>query len=312
MGNIWGNATLPEEQMTVLEEKFLQNFVMRLARGPDVTVHKSLEKFTSLSSSDNLRQHFEKRKKKAGKRAADWIKSLAEKLGGLTSAPELAGLGALAIAVFIDTVSSSPPEESTKDALRCVFAEEKASEVWDQIDECLKRCMMHVRNKEQLRSDMERMECQLSAALTKLKNSMVRDGYLSSEALRAWVNGAAFHIQMLIHLVRLGGIQTCDPVERILLAYRSDLDTLFNKHREIIEAKCIMGEQSYCMAPKNRFLVDEDSKWYVMDPITSYEKYFEAYYDHRYGRQQTEVQQHFSDVRENLQSLVHQRGSFNI
>lgn len=70
--------------------------------------------FTSLSCSDNLRQPYHKRRMRAGDRAPHWVKSLAEKHCSLSSAPELAGLRALAIAVLIDIVSFSPPEESTE------------------------------------------------------------------------------------------------------------------------------------------------------------------------------------------------------
>ncbi|KAL7377713.1 hypothetical protein ABVT39_003457 [Epinephelus coioides] len=300
-----------EERLKEREKEELENFVMRLPEGPDLRVSRSIKMFTSLESSDNLRQHYETRKMEAGDVAADLIKNLVDKLADLKSAPQLAGLGALAVAVFIDVITFSPPEESTKDALRCVFAEEKASEVWDQIDECLKRCTMHINDDDELRSNISRIECQLSAALTKLKNSMVKDGHMTSPALKAWVNGAAFHVQMLIHLVRLGGIQTCDPVERILSVYQSDLDTLFKEHKEMIRKKCYMRVVVLFDQPVH-YLIDEDSMGHVIDPKNTYDEYFEAYYEHRYSRQWCESLQYFSDVRQNLQQLVDQRGSFNV
>eukprot|EP00064_Thunnus_orientalis_P025767 superscaffoldBa00013951_g26185 len=109
------------------EEERIDKSVRELGDGPDVKVNQRIVDFCSLDSSDMLRQHYERRME-ASDCAPDWIKNLAEKLGAFTSAPELAGLGALAIAIFIDIVSFSPAEESMKDALRCVFAEEKASE----------------------------------------------------------------------------------------------------------------------------------------------------------------------------------------
>ncbi|XP_073350515.1 uncharacterized protein [Pagrus major] len=309
-----GNG-MSEEERRDKEKRDKEEFVRQICNGPDLRVNKTIKMFTSLDSSDHLRQHYEKRKEEAGSRAEDWIKSLMEKLGDLTPAPELAGLGAPAIAVLIDMDSSGPPEESTKEALRRVFAEEKASEVWDHIDECLKRCMMHIDNTEELGPDIRRIEVQLSAAITKLKNSMVRGGYVTPEALKAWVNGAAFHIQMLIHLVRLGGTQSCDPVERLLSAYLRDLDLLFKKHRELIRGKCRYreitdGEPGFIT--QDEYFVTEDSEWYYITSAFDWSKYSELYYDHRYGRQRCDIQQHFTQVNENLQELVHQRGSFNI
>ncbi|KAL7378991.1 hypothetical protein ABVT39_021668 [Epinephelus coioides] len=267
MGNFLSEE---RERMKQIERERLERFLKQLDKGPDLRVSRSIKMFTSLESSDNLRQHYETRKMEAGDVAADLIKNLVDKLADLETAPQLAGLGALAVAVFIDVITFSPPEESTKDALRCVFAEEKASEVWDQIDECLKRCMMHINDDDELRSNISRIECQLSAALTKLKNSMVKDGHMTSPALKAWVNGAAFHVQMLIHLVRLGGIQTCDPVERILSVYQSDIDPLFRKHKEMIEEKSSMKRMTCVLVPEVLLLLPR--LFFVMSSEETFKK----------------------------------------
>ncbi|CAK6980091.1 uncharacterized protein LOC122966230 [Scomber scombrus] len=293
------------------EQEQIDRFVSDLSDGPDVRVNQNIVKFCSLHSSDMLKQHYERRME-AGDCAAGWIKDLVVKLAAFTSAPELAGLGALAIAVFIDILSSSPSKESVKDALRCVFAEEKASEVWDLIDECLKRIRMNIDNRHQLRSDLERIEHKLSEALTKLKNSMLRDNHMTTDALKAWVNGAAFHIHMLVHLVRLGGINTCNPVERLLSDYEEALDELFKKQKKIIENKCSLESSATIPAVVDPppYFVDEMGTCYNIG-YGDFDKHVEALYNHRYGRQKREIQQHFSDVRRNLQSLVSQRGSFN-
>ncbi|KAA8591408.1 uncharacterized protein LOC116693114 [Etheostoma spectabile] len=304
-----------EEHGRKMREKDMEDFLERLNDGmaPDLRVDKRIVMFSGLWSSDNLRKHYEKRKREAGGSAEDLIKTIAGKLGEYIPASALGGLGPLAIAVLIDLASFSPPEESTKDALRSVFAEEKASDVWDQIDECLKRCVMHINNDHDLATDIRRIECRLSAAITKLKNSMVRDGHMSSLALKAWVNGAAFHIQMLIHLVRLGGTQTCDPVETLLSTYLRDLDTLFIKHREMVEAKCSMNPIVVYQTLAAKILRDEDlNLGYKMSTDGDFDEYFEAYYDHRYNRQKTDIKRYFCDVRDNLQTLVDQRGYFNV
>ncbi|XP_030264018.1 uncharacterized protein LOC115575814 isoform X2 [Sparus aurata] len=314
-----GNELSAEERRD-RDKRRMEGFGRHISEGQNLRVNKTINMFTSLESSDNLTQHYEKRQMETGGHAADWTKSLMEKLAALTPAPELAGLGALAITIIIDIIidnSSGPPEESTKEALRCVFAEEKASEVWDHIDECLKRCVMHINNTEELVGDIRRIEVQLSAAITRLKNSMVRDGHMTSEALKAWVNGAAFHIQVLIHLVRLGGIQSCDPVERLTSAYLSDLDPLFKKHREVIRGKCkefdVEDRSSDFLGPHYEFyMIDDCSEWHERSYGLTFEQYCEVYYDRRYVTQKLKTQTYFRDVRRNLQQLVDQRGSFNV
>ncbi|XP_065821270.1 uncharacterized protein [Labrus bergylta] len=290
------------------EKAALDRFVESLKDGPDLGVEKHLVMYTSQSSTDNLRQLYETRKMQAADCAADWIKNLAEKLAAFTKSADIAGLGALAIAIIIDMVSFSPPEESIEEALRSVLAEEKTSEVWDLIDECLKRFTMHFENRNKLRSDLERIESQLSLALTKLKNSMVRDGHMPNQSLKVWVNGAAFHIQMLIHLERLGENQTCDPIQNLIAVYQRDLDTLFEKHKEMIMGKCRLD----FFAPCIRVMLGEDSEYYSLDLGVDYEKYFEAYYDHRYHRQKLNIQEYFSDLRQNLPQLVRLTGSFSV
>ncbi|KAL3986500.1 coagulation factor XIII A1 polypeptide [Sarotherodon galilaeus] len=199
-------------------EEALRKIMKTCVKRPDLTVNEAIVKFCSTSSSDALEQHLSKTKQQSYP-VDDWLKDLAEKLADLSGSVKPAGLGALAFTIFIDIISiqfnsilftqRQITTKSTKEALRCVFAEQKASEVWHQIDECLKRCMMHTNDDAELINNIRRIEHQLSAALTKLKSSMMRDGQMSSRALRAWVNGAAFHIQVRIHLVRLGGLQTC-------------------------------------------------------------------------------------------------------
>lgn len=66
------------------------------------------------------------------------VKALAENPGCLAM---------LALAIYSDILSDTPPARSTTDALREALAEQKVSEVWDPVDETLKWCVMNVQNK---------------------------------------------------------------------------------------------------------------------------------------------------------------------
>lgn len=297
-----------------IEKEVMESFRRSLKDAPDFRVNQNIQMFTGLSCVDNLRHHYQQRKMEASDFAADWSKNLVEKLAALEPAPELAGLGALAIAVIIDASCFSPAEESTKEALRSVFAEEKVSKVWDLVDECLKRTFTYINQREELVSTMKDLERQLSSAITSLKNSMVMDGHMSTSSLRVWVNAAAFHVHMLVHLVRLGGIQTADPAERLLVKYESDLASLFTEHEKMTKAKCqfesceflsSVGAPGYTMY----FLVDEESIGHELTYF-GYPVYLEAYYDQRFGRQQRHIQQYFTNLKMELPRLVHQTGTF--
>lgn len=289
-----------------------ESFKQRLATPPDLKVNGSLQMFTSLSCSDSLKVHLARRMEEVGSSAPDFIKALMEKVAGLSPCPELAGLGTLALAVFIDIISETPPAQSITDALREALAEQKASEVWDLVDETLKRCVMNVRNRTQLARDVQRLEENLSVALTRLRNSVLRDGHISSQALKVWVNGAAFHVQMLIHQARLGGARTCEHVERLISVYKSDLEKLFRRHEEMIKSKCTSKSVSLGVGSLVLYLVDEESRLNNMCHFGHYHEYLQLYYQHQYGRQEEEIQRYFSGVQRDLQQLVGQKGHLSL
>ncbi|XP_041672879.1 uncharacterized protein LOC121529199 [Cheilinus undulatus] len=298
-------------------KKDIEEFKKKIDKGPDLKVNKSVVMFSSLTSTESLKQHYEKLQKEARDCTEDCIKNLAEKLAAFMLDPELAGLGALAVAVLIEIISSSSPKESVKEALRSVFAEEKASKVWNLINECLKRYNMYIADRENLWKEIKGIEKQLSQALTDLKDSIVVNGHVSHQAVKIWVNGAAFHIQMLIHLERLGGTQNCDPIKNLIKEYKEDLDAVFKKHEEMIKGKCdFLNDLSKCgfYAPPqfwDTYLLDEESCGYLIGCGSS-DQYIQAYYDERYGKQKSEIKKHFSEVEVNLLELIHQRGSLDI
>lgn len=146
-------------------------------------------------------------------------------------------------------------------------------------------------------------------ALTRLRNSVLRlrDGHVSSQALKVWVNGAAFHVHMLIHQVRLGGARTCEHVERLISVYNSDLETLFRSHEQMIKSKCTtLGVTSYILYP-----VDEEPRQNNMCYSGNYHEYLQLYYQHQYGRQE-ESQRYFSGLQQDLQQLVGQKGHLSL
>lgn len=273
--------------------------VKKFDKCPDMTVNEAIMKFCSTSSSENLKLHLSNTKERSFP-AEDWLKNLTEKMADPSASANLAGLGALAFAIFIDIVSGSSSSGSTKEDLRGVFAEEKASEVWDQIDECLKRYLMHMDDDAELVSSIGRLEGQLSAALTRLKNSMLKDGHMSSRALKAWVNGAAFHLHMLVHLVRLGGLQTCGPAERLVSVYQRDLQLLFEEHKAVVKK----GSNIWVVGRFRAFFTEEGEGVFIFP--CAFSEIFEVYYEECYTSQKQQITQYFSTVREDLPQLLRQ------
>lgn len=304
-----GNTISPEE----VQRRF-DGFKQKLPTPTDLTVDRNFQMLTGRTCSDSLKLHLERRTEEFPSKAPDIVKALVDKIASLLPSPEVAGLGALAIAIFIDVLSDISPGQSTKDALHEALAEQKVLEVWDLVDETLKRCEMHLKNKRQLASDLQRLEAELSVALTRLKNSVLRDGHFSSQALKIWVNGAAFHLQMLIHQHRLQGATSCQPVERLIPIYKNDLEKLFMKHQEMIKSKCRLYKKRTHerTGAHDRYLENEARQRIRICHDIKFSEYLQVYHQHQYGRQEEEIQCYFSEIQHDLQQLLSLKGHLRL
>ncbi|XP_034724923.1 uncharacterized protein LOC117943105 isoform X3 [Etheostoma cragini] len=202
---------------------------------PDVGIDESLLRYSGTDSNAAL-QAFSIEMLNT---VPGYVGRLGSVLAPLTSVPNAVGLGALVISLIIEIAikSGSQTGDHTYSMLRRVFGEEKASSVRDTMSEYLRRHRMFMNNDQRLREEMRRLEQQLSNHLTSLRNSLQHDGQMSSRGFKFWVNGAAFHVQMLVHGARLNiqiGRPASDYVNTIEAAidlYTQDLDLLLEKYK---------------------------------------------------------------------------------
>jgi len=207
-----GNGISQEER----DRKALQMYETVLQNKPhilpDVGIDESLLKFSGPDSNAVLQEEFSN--KEMLTRVPDYINSFGSALAALNKVPNAVGIGALVISLTVEIIIKSDTQTTDDDTyslLRRVFGEEKASSVRDTMSEYLKRHRMYMNNDQRLREEIRRLEQQLSKDLTVLRNSILLDGQMSSRGFKIWVNGAAFHLQMLIHEARLE-IQAGKPV----------------------------------------------------------------------------------------------------
>uniref|UniRef100_G3N3Z0 Uncharacterized protein n=1 Tax=Gasterosteus aculeatus TaxID=69293 RepID=G3N3Z0_GASAC len=182
---------------------------------PDVGLDRSLLKYSGLNSNAELQTYSDG--------LVNQIPEYVEKLGSSLSStlfPNAVGLGALMISMIIDISMKShvaTSDDSYSKFLQA-FGEEKASAVRDTVSE----------------------------------NSLLLDGQMRSRGLKIWVNGASFHVQMLIHEARLNqktGISSKDYVHVIqaaLTTYLQDLDQLLEKHRKDFAGHTAVGHEMNC------------------------------------------------------------------
>lgn len=138
--------------------------------------------YSRLDSTAVLQRYFSSLLEYAGTQAPAYMEKLGSALGDLARVPHAVGIRALIIAMILELVLISVKKAplDTSAILRQVFTEEKASEARDLMDEYLKSMQMHLGIKVPLLQDTNNLEAQLSTQLTRLKNSMLRDGQMTS------------------------------------------------------------------------------------------------------------------------------------
>lgn len=80
-----------------------------------------------------------------------------------------------------------------------------------------------------LKKETRIYERQLSDQLTSVRNSLL-NGEMSTALFKVWVNEAAFHIQMLIHIVRLKE-EDKKSVINVIDDYQKDFETLVHEFK---------------------------------------------------------------------------------
>ncbi|XP_035858112.1 uncharacterized protein LOC116052806 [Sander lucioperca] len=234
---------------------------------PDIGIDESLLKYSGTDSNAVLQVYSNETLSET--LVPEYIEKLGSTLGALESVPNAVGLGALVISFIIEIIIKVNTQTSdyTYSMIRRVFGEEKASSVRDTMSEYLKRHRMFINNDQRLREELRRLEQQLSNHLTILANSLLHDGQMSSRGFKIWVNGAAFHVQMLIFEAQLN-IQTGTPasgyvnsIEVAIDSYEQDLDNLLEKHKTYkINSNMFTSKCSNNSYPKIRFYENRHNK----------------------------------------------------
>lgn len=100
------------------------------------------------------------------------------------------------------------------------------------MEEYLKRMQINLGRPRLQLAQTRQIEMDLSAQLTRLKNSML-DGHMNSALFKQWVNGAAFHTQMLIHQARLEGAVGSKAMQAARI-YQQQLNLLLKTYKSYL------------------------------------------------------------------------------
>ncbi|CAK6979076.1 uncharacterized protein LOC121891812 [Scomber scombrus] len=264
----------------------------------------------------------------------------------LTSVPNAVGIAAMVISMVMELIiksSTQTQSESSYSMLQRVFGEEKASSVRDMMVEYLKRHRMYISDNQRLLVEIRRLEAMLSIQLTSLKDSLLYDNQMSSRGFKIWVNGAAFHVQMLIHEagLRVQAIEHAshyvEPIEAAIDEYLQDLGALLEKYKtyKISKTELKAEKETFCTISHAPYIKGEpicgirELNCIVRNTeIANCEMHHEheskricdgcdmtkAFINHVFSKYEPilNLRNYFSDLKNNINSLINQHDSFTV
>ncbi|KAJ4940405.1 hypothetical protein JOQ06_026708 [Pogonophryne albipinna] len=204
------------------------------------------------------------------------VEKLGSALAGLATVPNAVGLGALVISMILETVLKSLGKETMGTA------------------EMLQRVFADEKAKE---------------------NSMLVDGQMNSRLLKQWVNGAAFHTQMLIHQARL---EVADGSRAVQAAgvYQRQLNVIMDKYKTYLNGITRIRDERIPRGPFSCYLLfneeplprDEIAKCNGLSRVTKTELV-----EHLFSKEQISwTKSYFSDLAADIPTLVRQHATFQI
>ncbi|GAA6096631.1 uncharacterized protein LOC108441698 [Tachysurus ichikawai] len=301
---------------------------------PNIGIDDSLLKYSGLNSAAELDNSIKQTLMDVGKKSPEFLGSLGSALAAFDAVPNAVGLGALVLSLVLEftirALDKQEKEDSTLDIVRRVFAEEKASGVRDSMEEYMKRLAMYLHQPTEMLEETNRLEKQLSEQLTCLKNSILHDKQMSSRSMKHWTNGAAFHLQMLIHAARLKLQNTTKDEEKlkvyvasiitVLNLYQNDLQELLKLYKTYKKSTTRLYQPSsaimevvggYDWVVKDNELEKQTPVvWYRKEMLGSTDAYVDYMFDH--WSLIEKLNRYFDELKDNLQELITQNFEFNM
>ncbi|XP_069012251.1 uncharacterized protein [Embiotoca jacksoni] len=313
-----GQTLSPEEKMVELDKYSRVVFNSQHWPAIGIDIDSSLQRFSGLNSSAVLNEYRDSVIYDDLSQVASAVEKLGTALGELSMVPGAVGLGALVISLVLETVAHGFQKTTmgTAEMLERVFAHQKSNEVRDLMDEYLKRLRINLGNQQLQLSETRQIETDLSFQLTRLKNTMLRDGQMNSQFLKQWVNGAAFHTQMLIHQARLEGT-TGNRATQAAGIYQQQLNLLLGKYKDYLKTVIVVHIDSNriylecCVA--YRWITNNRHELRCFQLKENYCMRGSAVVDVMFTKRQiTWAKTYFSDLQANIPTLVTQNDVFHV
>ncbi|KAL2089742.1 hypothetical protein ACEWY4_014430 [Coilia grayii] len=224
-GLIMGNGCAPSAET-------MQNLFSVAQSGgtiPDVALDRSLAGYLSLNSGTVLTNQYEAiQQRLSTDQLALFNQNLTSTFGGTRVTLGKTGVVALALSLFLDVVSNDIMGQSTPDPVRRILGVSRSS-IGSIISEYLRKVPEVVNNSEGMADITDLCDQELKFELIDLFERMTLRRQLSSRALKLWLNGAAIHLHVRIHGIRLGSVPQ-GSAESLRLSYSTAYSSLIRRY----------------------------------------------------------------------------------
>ncbi|XP_018581990.1 uncharacterized protein LOC108918864 [Scleropages formosus] len=142
------------------------------------------------------------------------------------------GVVALALSLLLEVLSLHWTGRATtgpSDPIRRIFGADHFSDVGSIASEYLKRVPQVAGDPVRMRALTERCESELTRELDDRYEAMTTERQIAANGVKQWLNGAALHLHMRIHLVRLGAAQK-DSAQSLAISYQTRVPVLMRSY----------------------------------------------------------------------------------
>ncbi len=294
LGYAWTDAQIQERG--VLFAKHLYQVSTKLANNSntgqkyrhDVALKNC---FVTFTLDDMLAAHLYSRTRRLAKEVSRKLRQLIGAKMVVSGGGEVLGL--LATAYILDQCLAIDTKDTIENVMKHVFSAQKLRVVGRIVMDCLRKYQKYSANKEILAEELSLAENCLGKELMKVIRTMTYDCQATADEFRGWIHGVAFHMQLLLQLVRLGKNRHINETARnyiinlrtlvflLKVWYSSLVDVAVVKEESGHYKMMIRDRVMYCDVISDAFMDEKDDDQRVFDMVET--EYISLHMGHHYS-----------------------------
>ncbi|KAK2874457.1 hypothetical protein Q8A67_021610 [Cirrhinus molitorella] len=231
---------------------------------PDITLDGTVANLLSLNSSTALNLQYAAVQQSLTTDQLAALDSNLTSIFGQSTSVSYGGVGvvALALSFLLEALVSSIIDKTdgvTTNPFKKPFGSDNSSEIGSIASEYLQLVSKKANDVDEMGEITELYDQKLKYALIELYESMTVDHQLNTNSIKQWINGAAIHLHMRIHGIRLASVPK-GTAESLRLSYRTGLARLIQLYTGYLRQ--YVRERSTTPGPpiKAGFLIIEPGK----------------------------------------------------